>query len=109
MLLVQTGVKHAVETGAEAYRVSVATTELTADLFCLETAAVAAADLLCAVLVAVLVVSCLTSGTGSLFTVELLSEAAAGLLSMVDAALTDGLTDVAFTVVTAVVIPLVLA
>lgn len=80
--------------------------ELTTDLLCLETVLVAA-DLLCAVPVAELVVGCLTSGTESLVTVELLPETNAGLLSMATAA-TDGLTDVALVVVTVVAIPLVL-
>lgn len=103
----QTGVKHAVETVAEEYRVSLTTAELTTVLFCLETAAVAA-DLLCVVVVVILVVGCLTSGTDTLVTDELLPGAAAGLLSMAKAALTDGLTDVTLTVVTAVVTLLVL-
>ena len=86
--------------------VSAAPAELTADLLGLETAA-AGADLFCVVLVAELVVGCLTSGAESLFTVELLPEAA-GLLSTDTAALTVGLTDVALTVVAAVVTALVL-
>lgn len=80
--------------------------ELTTDLLCLETAEVAA-DLLCVVLVAVLVVGCFTSVTESLVTVELLPETTADLLSMATVVLTDGLTDVGLTVVTAVAIPLV--
>lgn len=86
--------------------------ELTTDLLCLETAVVAA-DLLCVVPVAELVVARLSSKTESLATVVLLPETAIGLLSMATAALTDGLTDVgltgvALTVVTAVATPLVL-
>lgn len=75
--------------------------ELTTDLLCLETAVVET-DLLCVVPVAKLMVACLTSGTESLATAELLPETTAGLLSMTTAALTDGLTDVALAVVTAV-------
>lgn len=81
--------------------------ELTTDLLCLETVLVAA-DLLCAVPVTELVVGCLTSGTESLVTVELLPETTAGLFSMATAALTDGLTDVALAVVTVAATPLVL-
>lgn len=101
----QTGVRHAVETVVE--KVSVAPAELTADLLGLETAAVAA-DLFCVVLVAGLVVGCLTSGTEGLVTAELLPETTAGLLSMDTAALTVCLTIVALAVVTAVATLLVL-
>lgn len=107
ILLVQTGVRHAAETVAGVYRVSVVPAELTADLLGLETAAVAA-DLLCVVPVAELVVACLTSGTECLATVELLPEATACLLSTTTAALTDGLTDVVLLAVTAAATPLVL-
>lgn len=64
-----------------------------------------AADLLCVVLIAELVVGCLTSGTESLVKAELLPETMDGLLSMAIAALTVGLTDVALTVATAVAAP----
>lgn len=101
----QTGVRHAAETVVEVYSVSVAPAELTTDLLCLETVVVAA-DLFCVELVAELVVGCLTSGAGSLVTVELLPET--GLLSMATAALTAGLADVALTGVTAGAILLVL-
>lgn len=103
----QTGVRHAVETVVVVYRVSVAPAGLTTDLLGFKSA-VMAADLLCVVLVAELVVGCLTSETESLVTTELLPGTTVGLLSMDTAALTIGLTDVALTVVTAVAIPLVL-
>lgn len=54
-----------------------------------------------------LVVGCFTSDKESLVTVELLPETTADLVSMATAVLTDGLTDVELTVVTAVTIPLV--
>ena len=104
-LLEQTGVIHAAVVGV--YRVSVAPVELTTDLLCLETLVVAA-DLLCVVPVAELVVACLTSGIECLTTAEMLPETTAGLLSVVTAALTDGLTDVTLTVVTVVATLLVL-
>lgn len=81
---------------------SVAPAELTTVLLCLETAVVAA-DLVCVVLVAVLLVGCLTSGAETLVTVELLPEMTAGLLCMTTAALTDGgFTDAELTVVNVV-------
>lgn len=74
----QTGVRHAVETVVGVYSVSVAPSEVTTDLLCLDIEAVAA--LLCVVLVAELVVCCLTSGTKSLVKAELLPETMDGLL-----------------------------
>lgn len=105
ILLVQTGVKHAVETEEEVYRVSVATAEVTTGLCCTE-AAVLAVDLVCVMLVSVLVIGCLASGTESLVTAELLPESKDTLL-LSKSALTDGLINV-LTAVTAVVILLVL-
>lgn len=97
-LLVQTGVRHAAETVVGTYAVSVASSEATRDLLCLEMEVVAA-DLLCVVPVAELLVGCLTSGA------VLLPETIAGLFSMTTAALTVGLTGVVLTVVTAVATP----
>lgn len=84
-----------------------ATAELTTDLLSIETVVVAA-DSVCVVLVAEPVVVCLTSRTECLATVELLPESTAGLHSTTTAALTDGLTGVALTAVTAVATALVL-
>lgn len=55
VLLVQTGVKHTVETEEEVYRVSAAAAEVTTGRFCPE-AAVLAVHLVCVMLVSVLVI-----------------------------------------------------
>lgn len=70
--------------------------------------AVAAANLICVTLVAVLVVVCLTSEIESLVTVELSPETTAGLISVATAVLTKGFTNAALTVVTTVAISAVL-
>lgn len=102
----QTGVRHAIETVEVVFCGSVAPAELTTDLLCLETE-VMAEDLLCVLLVSVLVVVCLTSGSKGLVIVEPLPETA-GLISAGTAVLTDDLTNATLTVVTAIVIPVVL-
>lgn len=102
----QTGVKHAVESPAEAHGASVATAEAFVGLLCLETAAVTA-NLLWVVLVIVLAVVSLTSRPEGLVTVERLSETEADLLSVTKAELSDGLTEVSRTVAAVVILPTV--
>lgn len=104
VLLVQTGVKHTVETEEEVYRVSEAAAT---GLFCPE-AAVLAVHLVCVMLVSVLVIGCLASAVESLVTAESLPESGDTLLLSTKSELTDGSIDVAVTVVTAVVMLLVL-
>lgn len=107
VLLVQTGVKHTVETEEEMYRVSEAAAEVTTGRFCPE-AAVLAVHLVCVMLVSVLVIGCLASAVESLVTAESLPESGDTLLLSTKSELTDGSIDVAVTVVTAVVMLIVL-